>query len=205
VQVRLQASASGLGPRFTGPWDCFKKTLRNEGTYGLYKGMSFPLFGTVLETATLFLSNGSMRRALVERGHLEPGADLPIPLVFVSGAGAGFFVSFILTPLELVKCRMQVQIGSSGPSTHGRRLYRGPFDCLRRSIKHEGLSVLYRGHVATLLREIPGTGCWFTAYELCVRSMMLPGQTRKDLHPGVIVTAGALGGALGCAPHWERE
>jgi hypothetical protein len=193
IKVRLQASVSGLGQKFVGPWECFQRTVRNEGVAGLYKGLSFPLFGTVLETATLFWSNGALRRALVERGHLEPGADLPIPLVFLSGAGSGFFVSFVLTPLELVKCRLQVQ--ADGPRADGRRLYQGPVDCLRRSIKHEGISVLYRGHAATLLREIPGTGCWFTAYELCVRSMMQPGQTRKDLHPGVIITAGAMGGS----------
>ena len=35
---------------------------------------------------------------------------------------------------------------------------------------------------------------WFTSYELFVRSMLLPGQTRSDLHPGVIIGAGALGG-----------
>jgi hypothetical protein len=138
------------------------------------------------------MSNGSLRRALVERGHLEPHADLPIPLVFVSGAGAGFVVSFVITPIELVKCRLQVQAGI--PRADGRRPYSGPIDCLRRSVRREGYSVLYRGHFATLLREVPGTGSWFTTYELCIRSMMRPGQSRKEVHPSTIIAAGALGG-----------
>lgn len=167
-----------------------------EGFRGLYKGMSFPLFGTVLETATLFTANGALRRTLVDRGHLPHGADLPIPLVFLSGSGSGFFVSFVLTPIELVKCRLQVQTGhdSTVPKEGERAPFRGPVDCLVRSVRDEGLGVLYRGHTATLLREIPGTGMWFTSYEMFIRAMLKPGQTRADLHPGVVIAAGALGG-----------
>lgn len=192
--MRLQAAATSAVQVYAGPIDCVRRTLAAEGVRGLYKGMAFPLVGTVLETATLFTANGTLRRALIEGGHLPPGADLPIPLVFASGAGSGLCVSFVLTPVELVKCRLQVQTGSDGGSGSGVRPFRGPLDCLVRSVRDEGLRVLYRGHTATLLREIPGTGMWFTAYEVFLRAMLQPGQARADLHPGVIIAAGALGG-----------
>jgi hypothetical protein len=56
------------------------------------------------------------------------------------------------------------------------------------------VSVLYRGHAGTMLREIPGTACWFGAYEMFVRAMTPPGSKRSDLHPVYCMVAGALGG-----------
>ncbi len=67
-------------------------------------------------------------------------------------------------------------------------------DCLARSIREEGVPVMYRGHVGTVLREVPGTACWFGAYETFVRAMTPKGKTRQDLPSWVIVAAGALGG-----------
>jgi hypothetical protein len=162
---------------------------------GLYRGMSLPLAGTVLETATLFTANGWLRRELMAMGSLSPEADLPMPYVLAAGGGTGFFVSWVLTPIELIKCRMQVAgtpvDGSSG-RLHPR--YAGPVECLARAVRDEGVSVLYRGHAGTLLREIPGTACWFGAYELFIRAMTPAGAKRGDLNPAYFMVAGALGG-----------
>jgi hypothetical protein len=108
----------------------------------------------------------------------------------VAGAGTGLFVSFVLTPIELVKCRMQVS-GASGPGGH---VYRGPLDCLQQSIARDGLGVVYRGHAATMLREIPGTAAWFGAYEMFARAMTPPGVSRDALPASTIIASGALGG-----------
>ena len=45
-----------------------------------------------------------------------------------------------------------------------------------------------------ILREIPGTACWFGAYETFLRLITPPGVARKDVHPLTIVFAGGLGG-----------
>ena len=76
----------------------------------------------------------------------------------------------------------------------GAECPRGPFDCLLRSVRGEGWSVLYKGHVATMTREIPGTACWFGAYEAFLDAMTPAGQAREDVAPTVTVAAGALGG-----------
>ena len=157
---------------------------------GFYRGMSLPLAGTIVETSVLFSTNGALKRFLREAGHIGPDADLPMPYVMMSGAGTGFVVSWVLTPIELVKCRLQVP----PPGTAPAQRYKGPYDCLMRSIRSEGLRVMYRGHVGTMLREVPGTMCWFGAYETFVRWMTPTGMSRSDLHPSTIVVAGALGG-----------
>jgi Mitochondrial carrier protein len=184
----LSAIISVNGPVYNGPIDCLKQIIKHEGFFGLYRGMGLPLAGTILETSTLFAANGFFKRQLTESGTIAPGTELPMKYVFIAGAGTGFAVSWLLTPIELVKCRLQVA------ATNGTQKYRGPFDVLVKSIKNEGLKVLYRGHLGTILRETPGTACWFGAYETFVRAMTPVGAKREDLHPAVIVTAGALGG-----------
>lgn len=179
---------TGIGPKYKNNWDCFKRIMEEEGVKGLYRGMAAPLLGTIVETSCLFLTNGALKRWLTSLGDLKPDEELPMKYVLLAGAGTGFVVSFVLTPVELVKCRLQIQ------SPGVPRLYKGPMDCFRKSIKNEGLPVVYRGHVGTMLREVPGTACWFGAYETFVRWMTPAGTKREDLNPWIIITAGALGG-----------
>ena len=47
VKVRLQASQRGT---YSGPADCFRHILRSEGIRGLYRGLSVPLVGGIVET-----------------------------------------------------------------------------------------------------------------------------------------------------------
>ena len=190
--MRLQALQIAGKPTAT-PSELFHQISEREGFRALFKGMSLPLAGTVLETATLFLTNGYLKRSLSEIGHIRPGDNLPMPYVLLAGAGTGFVVSFVLTPIELVKCRLQIASDASNPSNPAVP-YTGAVDCLRRSVREEGLAVLYRGHTGTILREVPGTACWFGAYEVFLRAMTPPGVPRDSLPSWVIVVAGALGG-----------
>lgn len=192
VKVRLQVGASAGGAELSA-MAVVKSTLRASGVRGLYRGMAVPLAGTVAETSCLFTANGRAKALLFGK---QADEELAMPEVLVAGAISGGAVSFVLTPIELIKCRMQVQSHLTG----GTGLYTGPVDCLLRSVRAEGLRVLYKGHVSTMLREVPGTAGWFGAYELFARAMTKPGQSRDELHPASIVTAGALGGvAYWCA------
>ena len=85
--------------------------------------------------------------------------------------------------------------------------YAGPIDCLRRSVAEEGVSVLFRGHVSTLLREVPGTAVWFCTYEAVVRATAAAARptgvsdvVAPLLPSSPLVVIGA-GGLAGCA-YW---
>lgn len=151
--------------RYTSPWDCFSTSVREEGFRGLYRGLSVPLAGTIVETATLFSANGMIKRELSG----GTGNPLPMSSVLAAGGFTGFVVAHVLTPMELIKCRLQVQPGPSSSPSAVQPKYRGPLDCIVTSVREEGWRVLFRGHTGTILREIPGTACWFGAYELFLR------------------------------------
>ena len=56
VKVRLQSQPDTIPLRYTGPLDCFKKSIRQDGLLGIYRGISAPLVGAAVESSTLFFS-----------------------------------------------------------------------------------------------------------------------------------------------------
>ncbi|KAJ7695458.1 mitochondrial carrier [Mycena rosella] len=119
AKVRLQAQL--LTPpaderqRFKGPVDCLKQTWKHEGFRGLYRGLPAPIAGSMVETAALFLSYSYFQN-LIRNYAPTPSSQLTIPQLGLAAAGAGFVTSFILTPIELVKCKMQVQLMNTSTS-----------------------------------------------------------------------------------------
>lgn len=63
---------------------------------------------------------------------------------------AGFVNSFVLSPIELVKCRLQIQ-----KEEKAKAYYKGPIHCVKRIIKEEGPHGLYKGLLSTITRETP--------------------------------------------------
>ena len=106
---------------------------------------------------------------------MTSGSPLTIWDQTLAGAGAGVAVSFVATPTELLKCRLQAQgsfataearLVAAGIDPSTVKLYRGPMDVARHVVKREGGPIaLYRGMGITLLREIPGNMAMFGCYE----------------------------------------
>merc|ERR1711939_654383 len=127
VKVRLQSQPLDRPARFAGPIDCFRQTFNNEGLRGLYRGLSMPIMGAMAENATLFVVYGQTQTLLrrfcpVTKSEpslaasssssisSSPTNDLPLSQLALAGGVAGAVTSFVLTPIELVKVRMQVQM-----------------------------------------------------------------------------------------------
>ncbi|KAJ3986186.1 mitochondrial carrier domain-containing protein [Lentinula detonsa] len=113
AKVRLQSqllspTSSDGQPRFKGPMDCLMQTWRDEGFKGLYRGLPVPLVGSMAETAAVFVAYSSLKN-VIHRYYDSPN-ELTIPQLCLAAAGAGAATSFILTPIELVKCKLQVQM-----------------------------------------------------------------------------------------------
>lgn len=87
--------------------------------------------------------------------------SLPLSALIASGAASGAFTSLILTPIELVKCQMQVPPGAS----QTRRLPIGPLAVISSIYSHYGLLGFWHGQLGTLIRETGGSAAWFGSYE----------------------------------------
>ena len=173
---------------YRGAWHCLTHTFKEKGFTGLYNGLSAPLLGSMGENAILFFAYGNFKSLL---GEIPGKKELTLFELSLAGAGAGCVVPFVLTPVELIKCRLQVQNSMSSEF----RAYDGPIDCIRQTLKSEGLvKGLYKGHAATLLREIPGNLFWYGVYEGTCLAMVPEGGTKKDVGTGTHLLGGAMAG-----------
>ncbi|EGW31602.1 uncharacterized protein SPAPADRAFT_140535 [Spathaspora passalidarum NRRL Y-27907] len=164
IKVRLQSSNSVL-PIST--FQMISSTYKNEGFFnGFYKGLKAPLYGACLETAILFSSYNLASTFFVNtlndydkssRHHVD---SLPFWTKCASGGFAGFAASFILTPVELIKCQLQVvNLVSEGKSTASYS------SLIKSTLRNEGVTGLWNGLSSTMTREVIGTSIWFGTYE----------------------------------------
>lgn len=134
----------GAAPLYTGTLDCFRKTVKYEGIFGLYKGMGAPLLGVSPIFAISFLGYG------VGKKLLTPLRDQHQYLqYFAGGAFSGIFTTVIMAPGERIKCLLQIQQGADANAV---KVYNGPVDCAKKLYRQGGMASIYRGSGATLLR-----------------------------------------------------
>ena len=167
VKVRLQSQPLHLPPLYTGAVDCFRQSVLTDGIYGLYRGISAPLAGAAVETSSLFFSYRIAQKSLLvvtnklkEDG--SPEEKLSLGGLVACGAASGAFTSLLLTPIELVKCQMQVL---SPSSTVVERSRPGILAVISSVFRHRGLSGFWHGQLGTLIRETGGSASWFGSYE----------------------------------------
>ena len=170
VKVRLQSQGANPGAqRLNGPLDAFKQALHApEGPIrSLYRGISAPLVGAAVETSSLFFSYRLAQAAYIrltpslrkeKETHPHAKLELPFTALLACGAVSGAFTSLALTPIELVKCKMQVP----GPS---QSTHRSITSILRTILATHGLPGLWHGQLGTLIRETGGSAAWFGSYE----------------------------------------
>lgn len=157
LKVRLQTEG-GYG-RFRGPLHCLTTTVRTEGLRALYKGAALPLFGWSLIDTVMVGAYLNTRRWLGEGA----GRQLSIPEIALAGMVGGWTSVAIVTPIEQVKARLQVQYAD--PTT---QKYKGPIDCIRKVVKEGGVLGLYKGFWGTVYFRT-FCGVYFASYEYTKR------------------------------------
>ncbi|CAO2205104.1 unnamed protein product [Urochloa humidicola] len=148
--------------------------LRAEGPAALYRGMAAPLASVAFQNAMVFQIYATLSRSLgPESSTSEPPSYTSVAL---AGVGTGALQTLILSPVELVKIRLQLE--AAGHHHHG------PVDMARDILRREGLRGIYRGLTVTALRDAPAHGVYFWTYE----------YARERLHPGCRRGGGGGGG-----------
>jgi solute carrier family 25 carnitine/acylcarnitine transporter 20/29 len=151
---------------YRGTWDVVKKTIKVEGAKGFYSGVMSPLLGQMFFRAVSFMTFFSTVRTL--NGGSE---KLPTTASIVgAGAATGFLISFIETPIDLVKTKLQIQIfGGKHTGTtacSAKPLYTTMTGCVRHILKTSGPSALMQGWRATAIRNVPANAMFFPVNEI---------------------------------------
>ncbi|KAJ3236611.1 hypothetical protein HDU78_004501 [Chytriomyces hyalinus] len=185
-----------------GTIECCKTIMRQEGPRGFFKGLSAQLFGAMLETSAVFLMYNNAQTAVRLVSNKPANVSLSTAELTACGFLSGTGISFLLTPIELVKCKLQVQAVPIVPkrvSLHPLHPFLLNIATSRaHTIKTEGLRGLFRGHSATFWRESIGTGVWFGAYEHACAQIRARGNraSNDELRSSELVGAGAISGMV---------
>ncbi|XP_073460998.1 solute carrier family 25 member 45 isoform X1 [Aquarana catesbeiana] len=194
VKVRIQTQSGYLGII-----DCIVKTYQKETVLGFFKGMSFPVGSVAVSNALLF---GSYSNALyyltgtTSKDWKNPPANHQ---VFVAGCFSGLVQVYFTAPVELIKIRLQNQTDSlKSHKTEGniQAKYYGPIHCARSIFREEGITGLYRGSTALVLRDVPTVGIYFLTYEVLCKWMTSNGEMPSTW---TMLFAGGCAGTVGWA------
>lgn len=188
VQHGLPAGVADGGIRYDGSYDALRKIMRTEGLSGIYKGYAATLasFGPFSALYFVFYERSkdwTRRFVSSQKGEQEGDEatlarnELPFLHIMACSAGSGALASFLTSPLDMAKLRLQVQRGQraaasiSGNSSISSAVdtsnYRGVIDCLRRAYREGGLKGLFRGAGARVMHFTPATCITMTCYEKC--------------------------------------
>ncbi|XP_031759029.1 calcium-binding mitochondrial carrier protein Aralar2 isoform X1 [Xenopus tropicalis] len=180
VKTRMQnqrSTGSFVGElMYKNSFDCFKKVLRYEGFFGLYRGLLPQLLGVAPEKAIKLTVNDFVRDKFTTNE-----GSIPLLAEILAGGCAGGSQVIFTNPLEIVKIRLQV----AGEITTGPRV------SALTVLRDLGFFGLYKGAKACFLRDIPFSAIYFPCY-----AHMKASFANEDgrVSPGYLLLAGAIAG-----------
>lgn len=182
-ELRAVASEGRLG----GLWDGAIKIGRQEGIKGLWRGLSPTLVMTVPSQVTYMTCYDHFRLYFLELGpEVHSSGQVSLSNVtphtlgasLAAGAIARSISATLVTPLELLRTRLQAT--TSGASDGVERGLSNVFRDLGRQVSREGPTVMFRGLVPTLYRDVPFSAIYFAGYESMKRVLTGSGLGERN-------------------------
>jgi len=101
-----------------------------------------------------------------------------------------FTYSYLTTPCDVIKTRLQVE------ARKGETSYSGLTNAARTIMKEEGFKAFFKGGPARILRSSPQFGFTLAAYELLQTVLPMPGSTAAKAaeEAGMMSSSAVLGG-----------
>ncbi|XP_023209278.1 mitochondrial glutamate carrier 1 [Xiphophorus maculatus] len=177
VAAPTQAAAPGPAPSLVAPaarrpsaTGITANLLKTRGLAGLYRGAGATLMRDVpfsMIYFPLFANLNALGRESAG-GQADVQAQAPFWQSFVAGCAAGSVAAVAVTPLDVIKTRLQTLQKGEGEDS-----YRGIVDCTRRIMRREGPSAFLKGAACRALVIAPLFGIAQGVYFLGVGEAVL--------------------------------
>ena len=147
------------------------------GSFGPFSALYFVFYERCKLWAREY--NNRQRRGIDSEGggdtQIVEDGELPLLHLVACSASAGALASWLTSPLDMAKLRLQVQRGqadaassANGHSTTRQTVqYRNALHCLSVAYREGGIRGLFRGAGARVLHFAPATAVTMTSYEKC--------------------------------------
>lgn len=160
AKTRLQNQRIGQ-EAYTSMLDCLKKVIRAEGFFGMYRGSAVNLLLITPEKAIKLTGNDLFRHLLTVPSSSHAHAQhLSLPREILAGGGAGLCQIIVTTPMELLK----IQCQDAGRTVTASGDKPSALKVATELIKTRGISGLYKGISATMLRDVSFSVVYFPLF-----------------------------------------
>ncbi|XP_078271272.1 mitochondrial glutamate carrier 1 isoform X2 [Rhinoraja longicauda] len=184
--------------------DCLIKTIRSDGYFGMYRGAAVNLTLVTPEKAIKLAANDFFRHMLS-----KDGKKLTLLKEMLAGCGAGTCQVIVTTPMEMLKIQLQdagrlaaqqklmaAQAVSSSPSgspisstsqvTSALKSQQTATQITKELLRSKGISGLYKGLGATLLRDVPFSIVYFPLFANLNKMGQKSGEEKAPIYVSFI-------------------
>ncbi|XP_054155514.1 putative tricarboxylate transport protein, mitochondrial [Oppia nitens] len=184
VKTQLQLDERSAKPRYSGIGDCVRQTVKSHGVFGLYRGLSVLIYGSIPKSAVRFGAFEELKKRNVDqKGNLSPVMRM------MCGMGAGVCEAvFAVTPMETVKVKFINDQNSAKPK------FRGFAHGVREIVREQGIRGTYQGLTATVLKQGSNQAIRFFVMET-LKDWYRGGDPNKKVNKLIIGAFGAVAGA----------
>ncbi|KAK8792017.1 hypothetical protein WA158_005394 [Blastocystis sp. Blastoise] len=155
TKIRMQVQATLPAAERTGLW----AVCKDLGIRGMYKGATITLLRDVPYSMIFFPLNSNLKKLFSKNED-----DVSLSGLMISGMSAGAFASGIMTPMDVIKTRVQAAKGSKSDVKFGQMFM--------KVYREEGFKALYKGTVPRMCVQAPLFAIALTAFELQKRYIM---------------------------------
>ncbi|KAL3136974.1 hypothetical protein ABBQ32_006573 [Trebouxia sp. C0010 RCD-2024] len=114
-----------------------------------------------------------------------------------AGAATGFIAAFVEGPIDFYKSQIQVQIIRSRADANYKPAYTTVFDCVKATLRTNGIRGPFQGLGPTLVRNAPANSVYLGSFEVMKGKMAeYKGCKKTELPAPWVISAGGLGGLL---------
>jgi len=138
-----KSSKKGGERQFNGLVDVYRKTLASDGIAGLYRGFCISCVGIVVYRGFYFGLYDTISPLL--------GEDASFAFKFCLGYAVTVSAGLLSYPIDTIRRRMMMTSGAAVK-------YNGSLDCTMQIMKSEGVTSLFKGAGANILRGMAGAG-----------------------------------------------
>jgi len=187
TQVQLDAikrSTDKNHPKL-GYWECVRKTIHTHGVKGLYRGLSSLVIGSIPKASLRFGAFQKLSSLLQDKNGRLSNTN-----TMLAGLGAGAIEAIgAVAPMETIKTQFIADQNSSNPK------YRGLVHGVSTMFKENGIRGIYRGVVATTLKQSCNQAVRFSIYTQLKQIMQKnSGKGSENFDVWKSVLAGSIAG-----------
>jgi len=155
--------------RYSGPWDCLRKTFKMHGIRGCYRGVTT----TVIRDITGFSVYMTVYKFLCDMAKAEYGVHPSLYVMLLAGGIAGVISWVVNFPIDTVKSILQ-------SDSLRNPVYRSSWHCFSRVTRDKGFRILWKGFTPAIFRAFPLNAVTLCTYDWTQQRMKLS-LKRNDL------------------------